>query len=182
MLKITRTTARFSKVNPRVEMHGDDKVQASDISVSIPLPAEPIVSDLTQNKRLSDFLHTADGRVNVPAISPIVVHRTLDGMKVTIWDNPEKPLKLSDVTLKDPTLELLPNKSVELKVKLQTKYGPGQLERLADLMQNSADIEIEATQTEIAFEDDKEKQDKGSRGKKKTGSKKTSKKASASKK
>lgn len=167
---LTRTTAKFSGYNPRIEKN---KGHAMDISFTVTLGSE-ILAMLAPTNDVNgddeDFaktLFSEDGHVSRQSINPLHINRKPEGAIVTIWDQEDfgEPLVIQPCNLKSLKAELQTPNQVVLSGLIQyAQYSDTELCRINALMDKSFDLQIIIEQADL-FENpegESQKQDEGS--------------------
>ncbi len=157
--KIKRTTAEWGVINIREEARGQgDKVEAQDIPFKItggPELLDQVIAYDKTGEQLSEHLFDSDdGRVLVPGAELVAKHKK-EGLTITVWDNPKKPIELKEAKIQEPKIKLFSPNQVELSSKIQIAEPSDELvNRFRHLRGEVADLEIVSDQSDMFDEDD----------------------------
>lgn len=161
-IKFSRRHALFQRWNNRPEFHGTEAVQAVDLPISFTGSKRDIdmLFPLQSGRKFSELMYS-DGAFEMPYLSPILLHRKLEGLIVDIWDETGrgKPLHFVGVNAKDITVEFNAKFSILVTMKLQLRPDiDKELQRLArlQLLQQTREIYIEGQQGDIFGQEDPE--------------------------
>lgn len=163
-LKISRREATFTThINVRTEGSGDGRKTASDIAVSFVGTKRDIDNLIPMLAgKFSDVLYDKSGQFLCPHLSPIKLHRKPEGLLIQIFDQgTKKPLKFTKASAKNISVTLHPKKNCSVSMLLQVRPDAGQLDRLTKLLTTAAEIEIEAEQDELFYEEESDGEEDG---------------------
>ncbi len=168
--ELSRTTAEFGKYNPRKEQNKGNAfdiaftvtVGADTLSMLVPAQeedqgegAENVVSLPTEDRLMAE-LYSEEGYVRRPAISPLNINRTPEGVTVTIWDEHEEdgsPLVLKPCRFKNLVATLKSPHQIQLAGLIQyPQYTDDELVRINAVMYQTHDIGWVVEQSDL-FED-----------------------------
>lgn len=159
---ISRTTAHFGVYNPREEKNNG---AACDIPFHITIGAEILgmlcpsvlgddgmIDEHDVGESLANELFSDEGYVRRPALNPLSLNRTPEGVEVIIHDDHGRdgPLVLHGCRLKGIVVELQTPFMLKLSGKIQyQKYTDKELLRINGLMNKDYDIEMRVVQSDL---------------------------------
>lgn len=163
-LKITKREASFTThINVRTEGSGDGRKTATDIAVSFvgtKRDIDNIVPMITG--KFSDIMYDKAGQFLSPHLSPLKLHRKPEGLTILIYDQGvKKPLKFTKAAAKNIVVTFHQKRNCSVDMLLQVRPDAGQIDRLTKLLTATAEIEIEAEQEELFFDESEEGEEDG---------------------
>lgn len=163
-LKITKREASFTThINVRTEGSGDGRKTATDIAVSFIGTKRDIDNIVPMIAgKFSDIMYDKAGQFLVPHLSPLKLHRKPEGLTILIYDQGvKKPLKFTKAAAKNIEVTFHQKRNCEVSLLLQVRPDAGQIDRLTKLLTATAEIEIEAEQEELFFDEEEEGEEDG---------------------
>jgi hypothetical protein len=160
--KFPRATTSFGVFNPREEKN---KGKACDIPFTFSAQADllgmlapDLGIDIRDEKEDEDItlaflgeLYDDAAVVRRPSLSPLHINRKPEGVTVRIYDKGKKePLTLSNCRVKNIIVELKAGMNIEVSGMIQyPQYHDAELLRINNLMNSQADMEMEASQSDL---------------------------------
>jgi len=125
MLNLTGVNAQITQVQPRVERHGDEGVEALDVAVAFKLMDKEQAAALLTAFRLARYLpllHNGDGTPAWPEISGYKVRHKLLDADVLFGVKGKAPLTLRG-DMKKLWFDALPGGGIECKARVSFPNG-----------------------------------------------------------
>lgn len=146
-MKVKKTTAEVTNVNPRKEKSDDGDVLASDISVKFAVP-RAVIDTLFPVERFTDQFYANDDTV-MEVVYPIVYQKKIEDLRVTLHPG-GKELVFEGVKIaKKMALTPQVGQYVQVECKLQVYPSRAESGRLDEMAKEYIELEIEPLTEDI---------------------------------
>jgi hypothetical protein len=174
MFRLTMATAKINHLNLRSEVHGEDRVPAADIKLT-----------LTQPNKLLDLIDTSlrpalwrsggidDGgllptdpdvltEVRFPKLAPLSYDYSLHGCKVTVAYGIGSEIPLADCVADKFVIAAKAGGMVELSLRVRCKPDADDVAALYELIQHDVEVTLEPPKAGLLPDDDDSEDDEHS--------------------